>query len=103
VLPSLLCPLLIKDAAAASVTLAWDPNEEPDVTGYKIYYGKTSGTYESVIDAGNQTTYTIPGFLEGVDYYFTVTAYNAYGLESDFSDEVTYPEPSSPTISLSTG
>jgi hypothetical protein len=95
--------LFVQRAGTASVILTWDPNNEPDIAGYKIYYGKASGTYESVIDVGNQTTYTIPGFLEGVDYYFTVTAYNTYGLESSFSDEVSYPGPPSVTISLSTG
>jgi hypothetical protein len=83
--------------------VAWDPNTEPDLAGYRLYYGKASGTYESVIDVGNQTTYTIPGFVEGVDYYFAVTASNVYGLESAFSDEVNYPGPPSVTISLSTG
>ena len=102
-LPILFCPLLIHHADAASVTLGWDPNEEPDVAGYKLYYGKASGTYESVVDVGNQTTYTISGFIEGEDYYFAVTAYNVYGLESGFSDEVSYPGPPSVTIALSTG
>jgi hypothetical protein len=98
-----LYPLLIQPADAASVTLAWDPNTEPDVAGYKVYYGKASGTYESVVDVGNQTTYNILGFQDGETYYLAVTAYNVYGLESGFSDEVIYPGPPFVTISLSTG
>jgi hypothetical protein len=97
------CSLLIRNAEAASVTLAWDPNSEADIAGYKLYYGMGSQSYEFAIDVSNQTTYTIPGFLEGVDYYFAVTAYNTYGLESTFSDEVSYPGPLSVTIPLSTG
>jgi hypothetical protein len=96
------CLLCIPHANAASVTLAWNPNTEPDVAGYRLYYGKASGTYESAIDVGNQTTYSISGFIEGVDYYFAVTAYNADGFESAFSDEVSYPGPLSVTISLAT-
>lgn len=101
--PILPCSLSVQHADAASVTLAWDPNSEPDVTGYKLYYGTAKGAYEFAIDVGNQTTYTLLGFLEGVDYHFAVTAYNVYGLESDFSDEVSYPGPPVVTISLSAG
>jgi len=101
--PVLPGPLAITQANAASVTLAWDPNTEPDVAGYKLYYGAVKGAYEFAIDLGNQTTYTIPGFLEGTDYHFAMTAYNVYGLESGFSDEVTYPGPFSVTIPLSEG
>ena len=30
---------------AASVTVTWDPNTEPDVTGYMVFYGTQSGVY----------------------------------------------------------
>jgi hypothetical protein len=103
-LPVLPCPLCIQHAhAATSITLAWDPNTEPDLGGYKLYYGTAKGAYEFAIDVGNQTTYTISGFLKGVDYYFAVTAYNTYGLESTFSDELNYPGPITVTIPLTAG
>jgi hypothetical protein len=86
--------------AATSITLAWDPNSEPDLAGYKLYYGTAKGAYEFAFDVGNQTTCTIPGFLEGADYHFAVTAYNTYGLESAFSDEVSYPGPIAVTLSF---
>lgn len=102
--PTLPCSLCVRNAlAATSVTLAWDPNSEPDLAGYKLYYGAVKGAYEFAIDVGNQTTYTIPGFIEGEDYYFAVTAYNVLGLESAFSDETSYPGPLVVTISLATG
>jgi hypothetical protein len=101
-LPISPCSLSVQHAhAATSITLAWDPNSEPDLAGYKLYYGTAKGAYEFAIDAGNQTTYTIPGFQEREDYYFAVTAYNVYGLESAFSDEVSYPGPIAVTLSLS--
>ncbi|MCX5844675.1 MAG: fibronectin type III domain-containing protein, partial [Deltaproteobacteria bacterium] len=101
--PILPGPLAVRHADAASITLAWDPNSEPDIAGYKLYYGIGIPSYEFAIDVGNQTTYTIPGFLEGTDYHFAVTAYNVYGLESSFSDEVSHPGPPVVTISLSAG
>ena len=102
--PVLPGPLAVRHAhAATSITLAWDPNTEPDLAGYKLYYGTASHAYEFSIDVGNQTTYTISGFLEGVDYKFAVTAYNLYGLESDFSNKVSYPGPIAITIPLAAG
>lgn len=96
-------PLCIPPANAASVTLAWDPNSEPEVVGYRVYYGKALGNYESLIDVGNQTTCSISDLEDGEVYYFVVTAYNLLGRESDFSSELKYPEPFSLTTSLSTG
>jgi len=102
--PILPYPLSVHNAhAATSITLAWDPNSEPDLAGYILYYGIGSRSYEFAIDVGNQTTYSISGFTEGEDYYFAVAAYNVYGLESAFSDEASYPGPLVVTISLATG
>jgi hypothetical protein len=88
---------------AASVTLAWDPNSEPDIAGYKLYYGKTSGSYESAIDVGNQTSYSISDLEDGKTYYCMVRAYNIFGKESEFSSELRYREPFSMTIPLVMG
>jgi hypothetical protein len=74
------------------VTLTWDPNPEPDLDGYKIYYGETSGNYTNVIDVGNTETCTVNGLVPGETYYFSATAYRA-GLESDFSNELPYTVP----------
>lgn len=72
-----------------SITLAWDANSEPDLSGYKVYYGTSSGTYTTTIDVGNVTTYTLSGvFTPYVTYYFAVTAYNSSAQESGFSNEV---------------
>jgi hypothetical protein len=85
------CLLCIPHANAASVTLVWDPNGEPDISGYRLYYGKASGTFESVIDVGNQTTYNFSDLEDAKTYYFLVTAYDISGRESNFSSELRYP------------
>jgi hypothetical protein len=72
---------------AADVTLAWSPNSESDLAGYKLYYGTASHSYGSPIILGNKTTYTVSG-LGTTTYYFAVTAYNTSGKESGFSAEV---------------
>jgi hypothetical protein len=83
--------LLLLSAKAAypgQVTLAWDPNTEPDLAGYKVYVGESSRVYQPGVSVGNITTSTITGLVEGRLYYFAVTAYNSTGNESGFSNEV---------------
>jgi hypothetical protein len=77
-----------------SATLAWDaPTTNVDGTpltslaGFKIYYGTAPGTYVHVIDVGSVTSYAINNLAVGT-YYFSVTAYDYVGFESDFSNEV---------------
>jgi hypothetical protein len=73
--------------SVAQIRLGWDPNPEPDVAGYRLYYGTASGTYTHRINVGNATTYTAHGLSYGATYYFAVTAYNQSG-ESGYSNEV---------------
>jgi hypothetical protein len=85
---SLVCILAgAATAAAGDVTLAWDPNSEGNLAGYKIYYGTAPGVYGTPITIGTQATYTVTGLPAGT-YYFAVTAYNTEGLESGYSNEV---------------
>jgi hypothetical protein len=88
---ALILILFPSTACADHVTLAWDPNDEPDLAGYIIYYGSQSGYYDYDVDVGNSNSVTISGLAEDVMYYFVVTAYDVAGNESDFSVELTYP------------
>jgi len=80
-----------QDIFAAQIRLAWDPNTESDLAGYKVYYGTTSGTYGTPIDAGNVNTYTMTGLTLGQTYFVTVTAYDTSPNESGYSNEVSGP------------
>jgi hypothetical protein len=73
---------------SAQMTLAWDPNTEPDLGGYKVYYGTSSGTYGVPLNVGNVTDYTLTGLTERGGYYIAVTAYDKSGNESVYSNEV---------------
>lgn len=85
---------------APRVTLAWDANSEPDLSGYKLHYGTTSGAYTETIDVGNSTTATMPNLPSGSTYFFVVTAYNTERLESLPSNEASYTQPMPQAVSL---
>ena len=85
-----LCVVSPTTTHSAQITLAWDPNKETDIAGYKIYYGTSSATYDVSWDVGNWTTCTIAGLEEGRTYYFAATAYDVHYNESDFSAEVSH-------------
>ncbi len=79
--------------AEQQVSLAWDANTETNIAGYRLYYGPTSQSLTNTVDAGLALTATASNLTEGATYYFAVTARNTDGLESDFSDQVSYTVP----------
>ena len=77
-------------AQAATVQVTWNPNTEPDLAGYKIYYGTASGVYGDPIDVGNVTGHVMEITPQhGATYYFALTAYDTSGNESGYSAEAT--------------
>jgi chitinase len=101
---SLLILILAPSAFAGSVRLAWDPSSGPNVAGYMLYYGLARGSYSVGVNVGNFTTAALSGLQDGSTYYFVATAYDAYGKESAFSNEVSYTVPMAndtpPTVAL---
>ena len=75
---------------SASVTVSWQENIEPDLAGYKVYYGTESGIYSSIVNVGRVTEYVVDDLSPGCMYYFAVTAYDENGNESGFSEEESY-------------
>ena len=74
-------------SSVTSVSLFWNPSPSEEVIGYTIYIGRTSGDYYRTYDVGNVLTYTVQNLGHGT-YYFVCTAYDAFGNESDYSNEV---------------
>ena len=56
-----------------SVALAWEPSPSANVTGYRVYYGSTSGNYTNSVVVENVAANTVSGLASGVIYYFAVT------------------------------
>jgi hypothetical protein len=79
---------LAGQARAEQVSLAWDANTEPDLGGYKLYYGTAAQAYSQMINVGKNTQVTVSNLSQGVTYFFAVTAYNLQGAESEYSNEI---------------
>jgi len=79
--------------AGRSVTFVWNPSNWSTIAGYRLYYGAASRAYSHTLDVGNNTTATVPDLAIGPTYFFTVTVYDIIGLESTFSNEISYTVP----------
>jgi hypothetical protein len=96
--PTYCCALLIASGAFAQtsappgltatrqISLEWDPSPSAGVVGYKAYFGSQPHTYGVPVELGNQTYFTVEGLPPGT-WYFAVTAKDAAGMESGFSNE----------------
>jgi len=98
-------------AFAASVNLAWDASQSPNVAGYKVHVGTTQGVYDSTIDTGSVTSFTVDNLADDTNYYFVASAYgtcddgngNQVPCESVNSNEIpwindTTPPPTGGTL-----
>lgn len=59
-----------------------------DLAGYRVYYGKGSRDYSHVVDVHRDFTETGIDGLDSGTWYLTVTAYDFFGNESDYSNEI---------------
>lgn len=96
----LLLVATVMPARAADVALAWDANTEPDLAGYVVLVGTASRVYTQSQEVGPAATVsTVTGLAPGSRYYFAVRAFNATGLQSGWSNEVTVLVPGGTTSS----
>lgn len=89
--------ITVNAISLGSVELSWiaptqneDGTNLEDLAGYKLYWGKTPGSYtDSVtIDNASVTTYVVGNLSPGT-YEFVATAYNTAGVESKYSGAAT--------------
>jgi PKD repeat protein len=90
-------------AVAASVNLAWNPVAGSSVRGYRVYIAPASASLTqppkapvTSVDVGASTTHSVTGLADGTAYKFAVTAYDAGGSESGFSNLVSVTPSSVP-------
>jgi hypothetical protein len=95
--------LLAFAAMAADITLAWDPNDEPDLKGYNIYfknhvnedYRLMAELFEDDLLNPLVPTIQIFSLSDSLVYYFVATAFSET-LESEHSNEVIWKAPAKP-------
>jgi hypothetical protein len=79
---------------AASATITWKRNQEPDIAGYRIYYGTQDGRYTNsltIADSANdlmERSYEVGGLSDGITYFFALKAFDQAGQESGYSQTV---------------
>jgi hypothetical protein len=95
-LAAVACALFLEWAIAASVvsatqsvTVIWDANSEPDVIGYRLFYGTESRVYTNHVDVPGPMA-VASNLSDGQTYYFAAVAYNFAGFESQLSAEISY-------------
>ena len=86
-------------SGAQTVTLGWDPNDEPDLEGYIVYrnvdssgppYSYRDELSEEDLDNPLYPRVTLTGLQEDKKYFVAVTAYDTEGNESNFSNKVCF-------------
>ena len=120
----LFCVSVFSQTGTNRVSLEWCPSLDTNVVGYTLYYGAgykpewresiydTNNpcaqpiiqgtnffrTYTHSIILSNTTTCVLTNLNWGLTYYFSVTARDEWGLESDFSDETQYTVTNKPPV-----
>lgn len=75
------------------VTVSWFRNSEPDVASYKVYVNDTyNGTY-TLIGQTTGLSFDDDNALNGVTWYYAVSAVDEAGNESELSTDVAYDTP----------
>lgn len=86
----------VTDVTQHSVQLNWTTSSSPNIVGYNVYRGTTSGGPYSKVNSSlvTGTSYTDNSVQSGSTYYYVVTAVNNSSLESAYSNQATANIPS---------
>jgi signal transduction histidine kinase len=97
--PSAPVDFIVTSSDQNVLRLWWKPNPESDIAGYRVHWGSRSGQYERTRDVGKDGRFELLGFPSGQSLFFSLTAYDFSGKESDLSREVSAcPMKVSPTL-----
>jgi fibronectin type 3 domain-containing protein len=83
--------LVVADSSSHTVTLKWRSNIESSLLRYRVYMDTASSPITKVDSTTGgiaDTSKTITGLINGIKYYFRITAVDNTGNESSFSNGV---------------
>jgi hypothetical protein len=84
--------------SAQRLTLAWDASPCGCGAGYRLYYGTNTRSYQFVTNTGLMLTQSVV-LPHGGRWFFAATVVSTNGLESDFSNEVSWEsKPTAPVM-----
>jgi hypothetical protein len=87
--------IAVNGITTGSATLSWTPPTQntdgsalTNLRGYKIYWGRSSGSYTSSVTLSTPglATFVVEGLTSG-RWYFAAAAVNSSGVESPLSNE----------------
>jgi hypothetical protein len=78
---------VVDPEAGGRLNLSWNANVEPDLSFYTIHYGTSPGAYTTHVNNAKGTTASVYGLINGVRYYFAITATNTSNNTSPNSVE----------------
>ena len=86
-----LLALAVSPALARTENLRWEHPDPSSVAGFRVHVGTTQGSYSQTIDvglpaSGSQFVHALT-VADSASVYVAVTAYDAAGLESAYSNE----------------
>ena len=85
-------------ACAQRLTLAWDASPCSCAASYRLYYGTNTRSYQFVTNTGLMLTQSVV-LPRGGRWFFAATVVSTNGLESDFSNEVSWESrPAAPVM-----
>ena len=72
-------------AGANSIELAWEPGDESDIKGYRVYRALPGGAFERIAESGGVPTYSDHAVEHGRTYRYAVSAVGTTGKEGPHS------------------
>ncbi|MDH3973937.1 MAG: RHS domain-containing protein [Deltaproteobacteria bacterium] len=78
----------------SGIGIQWYQGYAPDIAGYKVSYGTSSGNYAQTLNwsyaSAGWRSYNLSGLTDCTDYYIAVSSYDLSGNESLLSGELVY-------------
>jgi hypothetical protein len=77
----------VTELQGGTIGLSWVAPDTTDIAGYWIFRSTTSGTGYKLVGSTTATTFLDTDLINGVTYYYVVTAYDSYYTQSAPSNE----------------